>query len=128
LIPRKDPDLSQDRAGLDDDEALRLVMADNKDERSLAEIAKRCGFGGMSQFSRAFRARFGAPPRQYRALVRQQDLDWHEARLVADGFDKDALLWRHQGLHKSAANGTSHAPVRAANHQPITKVNRSSRP
>ena len=46
-------------------------------------------------------ARFGAPPRQYRALVRQQDLDWHEARLVADGFDQDAFLWRQQGLSGS---------------------------
>ena len=88
------------------DEALRLMLADNKDERSLKEIVKRCGFGGTSQFSRAFRARFGVPPRQYRALVRQQDLDWHEARLVADGFDQDALLWRQQGLSKPAAHGT----------------------
>jgi hypothetical protein len=60
----------------------------------LAEVAKRCGFGGTSQF----RARFGLPPRQYRALVRQQDLDWHEARLRADGFDQDSLFWRHRGL------------------------------
>ena len=45
------------------DEALRLMLADNKDERSLKEIAKCCGFGGTSQFSRAFRARFGVPPR-----------------------------------------------------------------
>jgi AraC-like DNA-binding protein len=97
------------------DQALHLMLADNTDDRPLADIAKRCGFGGMSQFSRAFRARFGAPPRQYRALVRQQDLDWHEARLAADGFDKDALsLWRQQGLSKSAAEGTWHAPVRAA--------------
>ncbi len=113
------------------DQALQLMLADNTEERSLADIAKRCGFGGMSQFSRAFRARFGAPPRQYRVLVRQQDLDWHEARLVADGFDKNALLWRHQGLSKSAADGTWHAPkfvqrnilrtVRGAqrNHEPI---------
>ncbi len=79
------------------DEALRLLLADNKDEHSLTEVAKRCGFGGTSQFSRAFRARFGLPPRQYRALVRQQDLDWHEARLRADGFDPDAFLWRQQG-------------------------------
>jgi AraC-like DNA-binding protein len=79
------------------DEALRLLLADNKDERSLAEVAKRCGFGGTSQFSRAFRARFGLPPRQYRALVRQQDLEWHEARLMADGFDQDSLFWRHRG-------------------------------
>jgi AraC-like DNA-binding protein len=98
------------------DQALQLMLADNVDERSLADIAKSCGFGGMSQFSRAFRARFGAPPRQYRALVRQQGLDWHEARLVADGFDKDALLWRQQGQSKSAADGTWHAPVRGAKH------------
>jgi AraC-like DNA-binding protein len=96
------------------DEALRLLLADNKDERPLTEIAKACGFGGTSQFNRAFRARFGAPPRQYLALVRRQDLDWHEARMVADGFEQDAFLWRQQGLSKSAAHGTWHAPVRAA--------------
>jgi hypothetical protein len=56
---------------------------------------------GTSQFSRAFRARFGVPPRQYLMLVRQQDLDWHEARLIADGFDQDAFLWRQQGLSGS---------------------------
>jgi len=67
-----------------------------------------------SQFSRAFHARFGVPPRQYRALVRRQDLDWHEARLIADGFDQDAFLWRQQRLSESAASGTWHAPVRAA--------------
>jgi AraC-like DNA-binding protein len=80
------------------DESLRLLLADSKEERSLTEIAKCCGFGGTSQFSRAFRMRFGMPPRQYLALVRQQDLEWHEARLVADGFDKDALLWRQKEL------------------------------
>jgi AraC-like DNA-binding protein len=80
------------------DEALRLMLADNQGKRSLTEIAKCCGFGGTSQFGRAFRARFGVPPRQYLALVRQQDLDWHEARLIADGFDQDAFLWRQQGL------------------------------
>ena len=83
------------------DEALRLMLADRNDDRSLTEIAKSCGFGGTSQFSRAFRMRFGAPPRQYLALVRQQDLDWHDARFVADGFDKDALLWRRQELKGS---------------------------
>ena len=69
-----------------------------KDEHSLKKIVKCCGFGGTSQFSRAFRARFGVPPRQYRTLVREQDLDWHEARLMADGFDTDSMLWRHRGL------------------------------
>src|SRR5207248_1473107 len=48
------------------DEALRLMLADKSDDRSLTDIAKCCGFGGASQFSRAFRARFGAPPAQYR--------------------------------------------------------------
>jgi AraC-like DNA-binding protein len=76
------------------DEALRLMLDANQDELSLKKIVKCCGFGGTSQFSRAFRARFGVPPRQYRALVRQQDLAWHEARLVADGFDQDSFLWR----------------------------------
>jgi len=93
------------------DQALRLLLADNKDERSLAEIAKRCGFGGMAQFTRAFRARFGAPPRQYRTLARQHDLDWHEAPLTSAGSDQDASLWRQQGLSESAANGTWHAPA-----------------
>src|SRR4051812_43969275 len=83
------------------DEALRLMLADNKDERSLTDITGCCGFGGMSQFSRAFRARFGAPPRQYLALVRQQDLDWHETRLIVDGFDQDAFLWRQAPLSGS---------------------------
>ncbi|MCP4620293.1 MAG: AraC family transcriptional regulator [Bradyrhizobium sp.] len=81
------------------DEALRLLLADNSDENSLMDVVRRCGFGGTSQFSRAFRARFGLPPRQYRTLLRQQDLDWHEARLRADGFDQDSL--RHRGLNGS---------------------------
>jgi AraC-like DNA-binding protein len=83
------------------DEALRLLLADSRDERSLTEVAGRCGFGGASQFGRAFRARFGAPPRQYCALIRQQNLDWHEARLMADGFDPDSFLWRNQALKGS---------------------------
>src|SRR5580698_2310642 len=78
------------------DEALRLMLADEKDEHALKEIADRCGFGGTSQFTRAFRARFGLPPRQYRALVREQDRDWHQARLMADGFGQDSLFWRQQ--------------------------------
>lgn len=94
------------------DEAMRLMLADQKDERSLTDIAKCCGFGGMSQFSRAFRARFGVPPRQYLALIRQQDLDWHEARLVADGFDQNAFLWRQQEL--GATVGARHAPIGVA--------------
>jgi AraC-like DNA-binding protein len=83
------------------DETVRLMLADNKEERSLKEIVKHCGFGGSSQFTRAFRARFGVSPREYRALVRRQDLDWQEARLIADGFDQDAFLWRQRLLGRS---------------------------
>jgi AraC-like DNA-binding protein len=87
------------------DAALRLMLEDDKDERSLKEITKCCGFGGTSQFTRAFRACFGLPPRQYRALVRRQDLDWHEARLMAEGFDHDALLWRQPGVSGPKQSG-----------------------
>lgn len=95
------------------DAALRIMLEDDKDEHSLKKIVKRCGFGGASQFSRAFRARFGVPPRQYRALVRRQDLDWHEARLIADGFDHGIFLWRHQGLNGSKQSSAA-AAARAA--------------
>jgi AraC-like DNA-binding protein len=91
------------------------MLADSNDRRSLSDIARCCGFGGTSQFSRAFRARFGVPPRRWLALARQQDIDWLEARMIADGFDQEAFqLWRQQGLSKSPADGTWHAPVRAA--------------
>jgi AraC-like DNA-binding protein len=87
------------------DAALRLMLEDTKSDRSLKEIVKCCGFGGTSQFSRAFRARFGMPPGQYLALARRQDLDWHEARLIADGFDQDAFLWRQKGLSGAKPGG-----------------------
>jgi AraC-like DNA-binding protein len=87
------------------DEALRLMLEDNRDEHSLKTIARCCGFGGTSQFSRAFRARFGAPPAQYLALLRRQDLDWHEARLMADGFDQEAFLWRQPRLMAPEQSG-----------------------
>ena len=86
-------------------QAMRLMLADGNDERSLTDIAECCGFGGTSQFSRAFRARFGVAPRQYLVLVRKQDIDWHEARLVSDGFDQNSLLWRHRGLRQSKQSG-----------------------
>lgn len=73
------------------DEALRLLLADSEDDRSLTAIAKRCGFGGVSQFSRTFRARFGLPPQRYRVLARRQDSEWQKARLKVDGFDRESL-------------------------------------
>src|SRR3954447_14009254 len=66
-------------------------------ERSLMNIARCCGLGGTSQLSRAFRARFGLPPRQYLVPVRQQDLDWHEARLITDGFDRMPFYGGNRG-------------------------------
>ena len=83
------------------DHALRFLLADDG-ERSLTDIARRCGFGGASQFSRAFRARFGLPPRQYRTLVRQQDREWHEARLKVDGFGRNSLFWRNESEPKES--------------------------
>lgn len=83
------------------DHSLRLMLESNVKEQSLKEIVKRCGFGGPSQFSRAFRARFGISPRQYRELVRRQDLDWYKARLTADGFDPDDFLGLHRELRRS---------------------------
>jgi len=83
------------------DEALRLMLEDDREERSLKEMFRCCGFGSASQFSRAFRARFGVPPRQYRALVRRQGFDWDEARLRAGRFDHKTLLWQQQRLNGS---------------------------
>jgi AraC-like DNA-binding protein len=79
------------------DHALRLMLAESKDERPLMEIAKCCGFGGISQFSRAFRTRFGVPPRQYLALLRRQDVGWLEARMMVDGFEHDAFVGGNRG-------------------------------
>jgi AraC-like DNA-binding protein len=89
------------------DAAVRLLLEDNKDNRSLKEIVKCCGFGGTSQFSRAFRARFGMPPVQYRELVREQDLNWQEARLKLDGFDEGSFLWRQQELSGSKQSNSA---------------------
>jgi AraC-like DNA-binding protein len=90
------------------DEALRLLLADKNDDPSLKDIVKCCGFGGASQFSRAFRARFGTPPVQYRELVRQQDHDWHQARLRADGFERDSVFWRSQELSGLSPSNDRH--------------------
>jgi len=90
------------------DEAMRVLLADSNKEVPLADIVKHCGFGGMSQFSRVFRARFGLPPRQYRKLVRQQDSEWHDARLAVDGFGEASLFSAHSrenGSEEAAGTG-----------------------
>lgn len=44
----------------------RLELADPARRRTIAEIAYRAGFSDQAQFSRLFKARFGASPRDFR--------------------------------------------------------------
>lgn len=46
--------------------ACREALADPDRKETVAEIAYRWGFGDQAQFSRAFKAQFGLPPREYR--------------------------------------------------------------
>ena len=45
---------------------LPLRSRDPFGNESVAEIGYKWGFSGQAQFSRAFRAQFGVPPRDYR--------------------------------------------------------------
>jgi AraC-like DNA-binding protein len=58
-------------------EACGEALADPSRKQTIAEIAYRWGFGDQAQFSRAFKAHFGAPPREYReqALHRRAQRD-----------------------------------------------------
>ena len=47
-------------------DACREALGDPLRKQSVAEIGYHWGFGDQAQFSRAFKARFGAPPREYR--------------------------------------------------------------
>ena len=47
-------------------EACREALGDRFGNETVAEIAYKWGFSGQAQFSRAFRAQFGVPPREYR--------------------------------------------------------------
>jgi transcriptional regulator GlxA family with amidase domain len=54
--------------------ALRLELAETllrSTDMALAHIAGECGFASDSAFNRAFRQRFGVPPRRYRLQARQ---------------------------------------------------------
>jgi AraC-like DNA-binding protein len=53
-------------------EACREALADRSNRQSLAEIAYRFGFGDQAQFSRAFKAHYGAAPKEYRQHSRRQ--------------------------------------------------------
>jgi len=51
-------------------EACREALRDPSNRQTVAEIAYRFGFGDQAQFSRAFKAQFGAPPKEYRERAR----------------------------------------------------------
>ena len=51
-------------------EACRETLRDPSNRQTVAEIAYRWGFGDQAQFSRAFKAQFGLPPKEYREKAR----------------------------------------------------------
>ncbi len=53
-------------------EACRESLRDPSNRQTVAEIAYRWGFGDQAQFSRAFKAQFGAPPKEYRENARMK--------------------------------------------------------
>jgi AraC-like DNA-binding protein len=53
-------------------EACREMLADRSNRQTVAEIAYRWGFSDQAQFSRAFKAHFGVPPKDYREQARNR--------------------------------------------------------
>lgn len=53
-------------------EACREALRDPSNRQTVAEIAYRWGFGDQAQFSRAFKAQYGMPPKEFRQGARQQ--------------------------------------------------------
>ena len=51
-------------------EACREALRDQANRQSVAEIAYRWGFGDQAQFSRAFKAQYGVPPKEFREQAR----------------------------------------------------------
>lgn len=51
-------------------ECCREALRDKSNRQTVAEIAYRFGFGDQAQFSRAFKAQFGLPPKDYRERAR----------------------------------------------------------
>lgn len=51
-------------------EACRESLRDQANRQSVAEIAYRWGFGDQAQFSRAFKAQYGIPPKEFREQAR----------------------------------------------------------
>lgn len=54
-------------------------------ERSVEDIAARCGFRSLSSFSRAFRVYFGTPPGKWRRAERSVDRPWLSDPEIAAG-------------------------------------------
>jgi AraC-like DNA-binding protein len=52
--------------------AAREQLNDPSNRQTIAEIAYRWGFGDQAQFSRAFKAHFGVPPKDYRERARMK--------------------------------------------------------
>lgn len=50
--------------------ACRESLRDPSNRQTVAEIAYRWGFGDQAQFSRAFKAQFGMPPKEFREQAR----------------------------------------------------------
>jgi AraC-like DNA-binding protein len=48
------------------DECCRALRDPSQVGRNISEIAYSCGFNDLSYFNKAFRTRFGMPPREWR--------------------------------------------------------------
>ncbi len=53
--------------------ACREALRDPTNRQTVAEIAYRFGFGDQAQFSRAFKAQFGLPPKEFREQERARN-------------------------------------------------------
>lgn len=73
--------------------AVRDVLSDPLDKRSLAQLAADHGFKSHARFSRAFRTRFGMTPRAWRA--RQPST---ESMLQANSPSEAHVAWRALGV------------------------------
>ncbi|GJE59035.1 helix-turn-helix domain-containing protein [Methylobacterium trifolii] len=74
------------------DHVMRELLTNPVARESPAVLATRFGFGGPTQLSRTFRARFGLPPGKYCALIEKQDAAWHAAQLARIGFGPEPMV------------------------------------
>ena len=90
--------------------------------QSISEIAYRCGFSDSAHFSRAFRHRFGLPPREFR----QQEAE----RVAPSSIGAGQRGWPQEALaqlraHQPASAGRTMAAVTA---EPAEEGERECRP